>query len=111
MSDEIKKYLADMLKALSEIEEFIGEKKDFRRFERSAMLRAAVERKLEIIGEAMNQALKLKEDLPITNARKIVNARNKLIHGYDEIDRVLIWEIVVNHLPILKMEILKMLKD
>lgn len=111
MSDEVKKYLTDILKALDEIEDFIGEKKDFRRFQRSAMVRAAVERKLEIIGEAMNQALKLEENLPITNARKIVNARNKLIHGYDEIDRVLIWEIVVNHLPILKKEALDLLKD
>lgn len=68
-----------------------------------------MERKLEIIGEAMNQALKLDENLPITNARKIVNARNKLIHGYDEIDKVLVWEIVVNHLPILKKEALALL--
>lgn len=80
-------------------------KKNFRRFQRSAMLRAAVERKIEIIGEAMNQALKLDENLPITNARKIVDTRNKLIHGYDEVDMMLIWEIVVKHLPVLIAEI------
>lgn len=57
------------------------------------MLRAAVERKLEIIGEAMNEALKLNKGLPITNARKIVDTRNKLIHGYDEVDMILVWEL------------------
>lgn len=101
----MKKYLADILKAAEEVESFVGPKKNFKRFQRSAMLRAAVERKLEIIGEAMNQALKLDERLPITNARKIVDTRNKLIHGYDEVDMTLVWEIVVKHLPILIEEI------
>lgn len=105
MSDEVKKYLADIVKAAEEVASFVGEKKNFRRFQRSAMLRAAVERKIEIIGEAMNQALKLDEHLPITNARKIVDTRNKLIHGYDEVDMMLIWEIVVKHLPVLIAEI------
>ena len=105
MSDELKKYLADVMKAAGEIEGFVGEKKNFKRFQRSAMLRAAVERKLEIIGEAMNEALKINEDLPITNARKIVDTRNKLIHGYDEVDMTLVWEIVVKHLPLLRTEV------
>jgi len=105
MSDELKKYLADVLKAVDEIDAFVGEKKNFKRFQRSAMLRAAVERKLEIIGEAMNEALKLDKDLPITNARKIVDTRNKLIHGYDEVDMTLVWEIVVKHLPLLRSEV------
>ena len=65
MSDVLKKYLTDMMKAAMEIEEFVGEKRNFKRFQRSAMLRAAVERKLEIIGEAMNEALKLENDLPL----------------------------------------------
>ena len=99
-----------MMKAAMEIEEFVGEKKNFKRFQRSAMLRAAVERKLEIIGEAMNEALKLEKDLPVTNARKIVDTRNKLIHGYDEIDMTLVWEIVVKHLPLLRAEVQVLLK-
>jgi uncharacterized protein with HEPN domain len=98
-----------MLFALDEIESFVGEKKNFLRFRKSAMLRAAVERKLEIIGEAMNNALRLDENLPITNARRIVNTRNKIIHGYDEVDEVMIWEIVIKHLPVLRAEIQAML--
>lgn len=105
MSDELRKYLTDILFAVSEIESFIGEKKNFNRFRKSALIRAAVERKIEIIGEAMNNALQLDSNLPISNARRIVNTRNKIIHGYDEVDEVMIWEIVVKHLPILEKEV------
>jgi uncharacterized protein with HEPN domain len=57
----------------------------------------------------MNEALKLNKDLHITNARKIVDTRNKLIHGYDEVDMTLVWEIVVKHLPVLRTEVQTML--
>ena len=93
-----------MLFAASEIAMFVG-KKNFKTFQRTPMLRAAVERKIEIIGEAMNNALKMDSALPITNARRIVSTRNKIIHGYDEVDEVVIWEIVVKHLPVLREEV------
>ena len=109
MTDELRKYLTDNLFAVSEIESFIGEKKNFARFRKSALIRAAVERKIEIIGEAMNNALQLDADLPISNARRIVNTRNKIIHGYDEVDEVMLWEIVIKHLPILEKEVQLML--
>lgn len=105
MPDELRKYLIDMLFAAAEIESFVGEKKSFKKFQRSPMLRAAVERKIEIIGESMSNALKIDASLPITNARRIVSTRNKIIHGYDEVDEVMIWEIVIKHLPILKKEV------
>jgi uncharacterized protein with HEPN domain len=105
MSDELRKYLADILFAVSEIESFVGTKKSYSRFRKSAMLRAAVERKIEVIGEAMNNALQLDDKLPISNARRIVNTRNKIIHGYDEVDEVMIWEIVIKHLPVLQKEV------
>ncbi len=69
------------------------------------MIRAAVERKIEIIGEAMNNILQIDGNLPISNARRIVNTRNKIIHGYDEVDEVMLWEIVIKHLPILQQEV------
>jgi uncharacterized protein with HEPN domain len=105
MTDELRKYLTDIQSAILEIESFIGAKKNFTRFRKSALIRAAVERKIEIIGEAMNNALQLDPDLPISNARRIVNTRNKIIHGYDQVDEVMIWEIVIKHLPILEKEV------
>ena len=71
MSDEIRKYLTDIQFAIAEIESFVGEKKSFNRFRKSALIRAAVERKIEIIGEAMNNLLQLDGDLPISNARPL----------------------------------------
>jgi uncharacterized protein with HEPN domain len=43
--------------------------------------------------------------IAISNARKIVDTRNKLTHGYDEIENVQIWSILIKHLPVLKVEV------
>jgi uncharacterized protein with HEPN domain len=72
--------------------------------------RRAVERNIEIIGEAMSRILKAHPEVEISNSRKIVDARNKIIHGYDEISDDVIWGIVVNHLPKLKEEVEQMLE-
>ncbi|MBW8334152.1 MAG: DUF86 domain-containing protein [Prolixibacteraceae bacterium] len=69
------------------------------------MLQDAVERNLEIIGKAINQLLKINPSIQISNARRIVDARNKIIHGYDSLEPVNIWAIVINHLPTLKQEV------
>jgi len=75
------------------------------------MLQDAVERNVEIIGEAMSRLLKLEPKLEVTNARRIVDARNKIIHGYDEVENVQVWGIIINSLPILKMEAQKYLEE
>lgn len=67
--------------------------------------RRAVERDIEIMGEAMNHALKLAPSLSITNARKIVDTRNFVIHAYDSLCPDMLWAIVILHLPLLKQEI------
>ena len=73
------------------------------------MVQHAVERNIEIIGEAVNKLLVINPNVKITNARRIVDARNKIIHGYDEIENVQVWGIVINHLPTLKIEVEKLL--
>ena len=50
-------------------------------------------------------------DLVITNARKIVDARNYIIHDYDSLSVDILWSIVVNHLPHLKSEVEKLLQE
>jgi uncharacterized protein with HEPN domain len=74
-------------------------------------LRRAVEREIEIIGEAMTKTLKLDSNIPIQNARQIVNTRNMVIHSYDAVDDNVIWGIVKRHLPLLKVEVLELLKE
>ncbi len=75
------------------------------------MLQDAVERNIEIIGKAMGKLLVIQPDIQISNSRRIVDARNKIIHGYDEIENVQVWGIIVKSLPILKVEVLQYIKE
>lgn len=106
MDDSIKKYLQDIWVAIEEIESFFGDKpKLFEEFCSDICLRRAIERDIEIIGEAMNRILKADRNIAITNSRKIVDARNYIIHGYDSLSADILWSIVINHLPKLRGEI------
>ncbi|WP_290097017.1 HepT-like ribonuclease domain-containing protein, partial [uncultured Duncaniella sp.] len=68
-------------------------------------LRCAVLLNIAIIGEAVNQILKIEPEIGISSSRQIVCTRNYIIHGYDSLDNEILWSIVINHLPLLKMEI------
>ncbi len=105
MDNRINKLLFDIQSAIETIEEFLTENKSFENYSKNKMLRNAIERNLEIIGEATSKLLQLQPKIEISNARRIVDTRNKIIHGYDEIEDVNIWVIIINHLPILKQEI------
>ena len=69
------------------------------------MLRRAVERECEIIGEAMNRIDKLDPNISISSKKQIISMRNRVIHGYDKIDDEIIWGTIVRHLPKLKIDI------
>lgn len=111
MKREIKKYLFDIKTSIDSINEYLGEERNFTEYQQNKLLRRGIEREIEIIGEAMNRALKLDPDLDIKNARQIVDTRNWVIHGYDRVDDVVIWAIISKHLPSLKQEIEKYLED
>lgn len=105
MDDQIVKSLTDILKSIGNIELFCSSRpKEFKAFCDDQCFRSAVQWEIAIIGEAMNRILKIDPDIPITSARRIVNTRNYLIHGYDSLREDLIWAIVINHLPLLKDE-------
>ena len=101
----LKKYLYDIQQSIDSIYEYLGEKRDFFEYERNKQLRRAVERELEIIGEAVNHLLALDENIPIDNARRIVDLRNFVIHGYDKVDNVIIWGVISRDLPKLKQQV------
>jgi uncharacterized protein with HEPN domain len=111
MKREIKKYLYDINVAIDSIYEYLGDKRDFTAYQKNKQQRRAVEREIEIIGEATQRILKLDAGIIISSARQIVDTRNWVIHGYDKVDDVVIWGIISNHLPILKEEVLKMLSE
>ncbi len=112
MDRKLKKYLSDILSSILEIESFMVDRpKEYATFCNDTLFRRGVERNIEIMGEAMNQALKLNPQLPITAARKVVDTRNFVIHAYDSLKPDILWGIVINHMPLLKKEIESMLTD
>ena len=105
MDNDIKAWLYDILNAIVEIESFFNnEPKEFAKYQNDLRTKRAVERNIEIIGEALSRILKRDETITITNSRKIVDTRNRIIHGYDSVSDDIIWGIVIRHLPILQTE-------
>jgi uncharacterized protein with HEPN domain len=102
MEKEIKVWLSDILQAISEINTFLPEQKVFHVFRDDLKTRRAIERNIEIIGEAMKRILQKNENFQLTNSRKIFDTRNRIIHGYDNVSDEMIWSIVTSHLPQLK---------
>lgn|SRR5690606_28923980 len=111
MDDEIKTWLFDIFNSINEIEGFFEQKpKIFNDYENDLLLKRAVERNIEIIGEAMNRILKKEPEIQISNSRKIVDIRNRIIHGYDSVSDDVIWGVIIKYLPILKSEVEQFLK-
>lgn len=100
MKAEARKYLFDMQQAASLIDDFCRHK-SFDAYLQDAMLRSAVERQFEIIGEALGKLLKLDASFTarIPDAPRIIAFRNVLIHGYATISHKLVWSVVTDDLP------------
>ena len=112
IDDELKKYLADILVAIEEINQFIPpDTKDFHRFVNDLKTKRAVERNLEIIGEAVNRILKLRPEIQISSSKQIVGIRNVIINAYDNLSYENIWGIVTRHIPLLKADVEKLLTE
>ncbi len=112
MAKSIQMHLEDMLQAISEIEMGVnrfGRQYDI--FEKDVIFRRFVERNFEILGEAINRTLKIQPDVKIMSARKIAEAGNYVIKEYDSIKPDFLWEIVINHIPMLKAEVSKLLES
>ncbi len=106
MNEKIHKYLYDIKFAIDEVDSYFTQKeKRFENYSKDILLKRAIERDLEIIGEAINRILSIDPEFPIQNARKIVGLRNQIIHAYDNISDENIWGIIMNHLPKLKEEV------
>ena len=108
----VEKYLNDILDSITQIESYFDTFP--RRFDvycETPMMQRAIQVNISIIGEATNKLLKITPEIPITKARKIVDTRNYMIHGYDSVSHDMVWSIVINHLPLLKEEVVKILNE
>lgn len=103
--------LLHVMEAIAYIESFLNNKAKQDLYE-DHLVRFAVERQLEIIGEAANHIsddLKLK--FPYVEWRRIVGFRNFLAHEYFGVDLELVWDIVHNKIPSLKVSIQNILSE
>jgi len=100
MRVETKKHLHDISQAADLITRFVSAR-NLADFENDAMLRSAVERQFEIIGEALAQLARLDAGSAerITESKRIIGFRNILIHGYAEVDPRMVWDIIETKLP------------
>ncbi len=112
MQRDPRAFLWDVQQAAEAITEFTAGL-DASGYRASPLIRSAVERQFEIIGEALNRLSKEAPDLAdrVPNLRKIVSFRNVLIHGYAVIDDGRVWEIVTSMLPSLRATVTGLLTD
>ncbi|HNY01422.1 MAG TPA: DUF86 domain-containing protein [Bacteroidales bacterium] len=110
MTEQSKKYLSDIIRAIELIEQFSASTANFQEYLSDLKTQSAIERQLSIMGEAVNKFDKLQPESTLEYARQIVGFRNRLIHTYDAVDPSVIWAIMVNHLPRLKEEVLQKIK-
>lgn len=114
MDKKVLKWLYDVKVSIDEINSyFSNEEMDFLEYKKNFMRKRAVERNLEIIGEAINRIIKTDIAIAskISDSIAIVGLRNQVIHAYDNISDETIWAILTNHLPKLKVEIDTLLEN
>ncbi len=102
MHPELKIWLKDIDLSISEIHDFFTVTKGFSAFQKDLKARKAIECNIEIVGEAMKRIIDIEPGILISDSRKIVDTRNRIIHGYDNISADVIWLIVTHYLRCLK---------
>lgn len=104
--EEVLTYLQDILDAIEDMQScFVDFPKRFDLFANDIMRKCVVERKVEIMAEAINRIRKVDSSVMIPNARAIVDTRNRIIHSYDNVLPEFLWSLVLIHIPKLKNDI------
>ena len=102
----IEKYLIDVLNATIEVESYFADApKLFQNFQKDMLRQRAVERNVEIMGEAINRILRVDPSFELPNAKAIINTRNRVIHGYDSVTTEFLWSLIIRHIPALKKDV------
>jgi len=109
---DVRKYLFDISRACRRLGKFTAGR-TFADYQSDEMLRSAVERQFEIIGEALNQALRQEPALraAIADAGRIIAFRDQLIHGYADIADDVVWGVIETNLPAIAREVEQLLAD
>jgi uncharacterized protein with HEPN domain len=112
MPRELRAFLWEIVEAANQIQEFV-KGITFEDYSRNSMMKAAVERKFEIIGEALRQASHQYPGVvqSISQSEQIVAFRNRLIHGYSVVSDALVWDVIESDLPKLKKDARLLLQE
>ena len=110
MPKDSRVYLEDILASLGKIEQYTkGLTQTL--FEKDQMVVDAVTKNLEVIGEAVKRLpADLKKANPEIEWRKVAGLRDILIHEYAGVDLRIVWDVVTNKLPTVKLVVRQMLK-
>ena len=112
MDDYILTCLVDILNACKEVELFFADKPQiFEEFKHNTMKIRAVERNVEIMGEAMGRIAQRDEKFLLPESKAIIQTRNRVIHGYDSVTPEFLWSLVIKHIPALKKDIENMIEE
>jgi len=105
MKADTTAHLHDIIQAADAIKQFAAGK-TFDDYSSDDILRSAIERKCEIIGEALNRIRRDDADVleQIRNHREIISFRNILAHGYDSIDDQIVWDVIGDDLDALRLD-------
>ena len=110
MTEDELKFIVDVQIFVDELIEIIGDNKRFENFNKNLIIRRAVERQFELIGEAIKKFKRTNKEIEISNDKEIIGLRNLIIHAYDSVDYEKLWGIIINHIPKLKIEIEALIK-
>ena len=106
MDDYILTCLLDIRKAIVDLEVIFKDyPMRFDVFEKDDLHRTAVERKTEIMGEAMARIRRFDPNFYIPNSKDVIATRNRLIHSYDSVQPDFLWTLIIKHIPELKADI------
>lgn len=112
MDENILKYLEDVRMACEDVDLFFTNYPNrFDVFSNDRLMIRAVERSVEIMGEAINRILKRDPDFRLPNARAIVQTRNRVIHSYEKVETEFLWGLVKRHIPELKKDVERILAE
>lgn len=106
MNKQARKRLFDTIQACRAIEQFTSNTL-FDGYLANAMMRSAVERQIEIVGESLNLALQADPSLDeqIPEAHRIIGMRNRIIHGYESVDDMIVWDVVQTKITPLRIQL------
>jgi len=99
-----------ILISIDEIESYFkSETMLYEAFRNDILRQRAVERNVEIIGEAINRIVKKDPSFQLSNSRAIIDTRNRVAHGYDSVTPEFLWSLIIRHIPELKVQVMKLL--